>query len=137
MAVEPVSAIESRYAVHCDLKCENVRLTADRQRAVLVDWGMARRIDKQSPMITQGTPLYASPEQLTGYDIDQAWGRARLGPPCDVCFPRSQSFFLRLASPSPPPGQSPHDAPASLWNVPTPLFAGLGAWNLPLRDGLW
>lgn len=49
-----------------------------------MDWGLARRVDQQSASFTEGTILYASPEQLTGYNADQAWGRARLGPPADV-----------------------------------------------------
>ena len=49
-----------------------------------VDWGLARRVNQQSASFTEGTILYASPEQLTGYNADQAWGRARLGPPADV-----------------------------------------------------
>ena len=51
----------------------------------LVDWGMARRLDKPSNgPLTMGTPLYASPEQLTGYDADQAWGRAKLSTGADI-----------------------------------------------------
>ena len=52
--------------------------------AVLVDWGLARQIDRQPAFLQEGTALYASPEQLTGYNADQAWGRAKLGPPADV-----------------------------------------------------
>ena len=52
--------------------------------AVLVDWGLARSVEAQHTFLQQGTPIYASPEQLTGYNADQAWGRARLDPAADV-----------------------------------------------------
>ena len=56
--------------------------TSDYQ--VLVDWGLSRRVEQQPAGLTMGTALYASPEQLTGYNADQAWGRAKLGPAADV-----------------------------------------------------
>lgn len=56
--------------LHCDVKPENVRLQLEGRdgatTAVLVDWGLARRIDKQPEFLQEGTRLYASPEQLTG-----------------------------------------------------------------------
>ena len=76
-----------RGFLHCDLKPANVRLQKGRDgamTAVLVDWGLARQIDKQPAFMQEGTALYASPEQLTGYNADQAWGRAKLGPPADI-----------------------------------------------------
>ena len=36
-----------------------------------MDWGLARRIEHQPAGLTMGTLLYASPEQLTGYNADQ------------------------------------------------------------------
>lgn len=51
---------------------------------MLVDWGLARETMRQPEPITQGTPRYASPEQLTGYSADVAWGRPKLGPSADV-----------------------------------------------------
>ena len=33
---------------------------------------------------SQGSPAYASPEQLTGYNVDDAFGAARLQPATDV-----------------------------------------------------
>ena len=74
----------TRGFLHCDLKPANVRLSKSLDRAVLVDWGMARQLDAQPKVITQGTPSYASPEQLTGYDCDVAWGTAKLHPAADV-----------------------------------------------------
>ena len=48
------------------------------ETAVVVDWGLARQIEQQPPNLMMGTPLYASPEQLTGYNADGlgGWGRA-------------------------------------------------------------
>jgi len=70
--------------VHCDIKPENVRLTADCANAILVDWGYARRIGKQTDPITQGTPAYAAPEQLTGVTADGFSARRTLSPSVDV-----------------------------------------------------
>ncbi|KAL3913682.1 MAG: hypothetical protein SGPRY_007897 [Prymnesium sp.] len=70
--------------VHCDIKPENVRLSADCQNAILVDWGYARRIGKQADPITQGTPAYAAPEQLTGITADGFSARRSLTPSVDV-----------------------------------------------------
>ena len=65
----------ARGYLHADLKPANVRLQEGRDgsmTAVLVDWGMARQIDQQPACLTMGTALYASPEQLTGYNADLA-----------------------------------------------------------------
>ena len=48
---------------------DQVRLDRGCERAVLVDWGMARKRESQpGGTISQGSPAYASPEQLTGYN---------------------------------------------------------------------
>ena len=77
----------ARGFLHGDVKPENVRLRESKtgaMSAVLVDWGMARRMDKQHASVMMGTPLYASPEQLTGHNVDDAFGAARLLPATDV-----------------------------------------------------
>ena len=66
----------TRGLIHCDVKPGNVRLNAACDRAVLTDWGLARRVGSQTDPIRCGTPAYASPEQLTGYDCDSVSGRA-------------------------------------------------------------
>lgn len=74
--------------VHCDVKPENIRLqpitAPGSEHAVLLDWGYARRIGLQSEPITQGTPAYAAPEQLTGYQADGVSARASLSATVDV-----------------------------------------------------
>ena len=74
--------------VHCDVKPANVRLHPRLEyhslHAVLLDWGYARRIGDQSEPITQGSPAYAAPEQLTGYSTDGVCARASLRPAVDV-----------------------------------------------------
>ena len=71
---------------------ENVRLheaNADgsdisNEHAVLLDWGFSRRLGPQSEPISQGTPAYAAPEQLTGYSADGVSARATLAATVDV-----------------------------------------------------
>ena len=68
-----------RGFVHCDIKPQNVRLDKTCTRAVLTDWGFARQAGDQKSPITHGTPAFASPEQLTGYNCDGiCHGRRRL-----------------------------------------------------------
>lgn len=88
---------EERHGSHCQrcLSTSCVHLVPDGRsscllrshvQAVLVDWAMARDIcGSQHDGITQGTPAYASPEQLTGYNPELAWGDTpRLSPSADL-----------------------------------------------------
>ena len=86
-----IGAVRHAHAagfVHCDIKPANVRLHQNLEygslHAVLLDWGYARRIGVQSEPITQGTPAYAAPEQLTGYNTDGVSARQSLQPSVDV-----------------------------------------------------
>lgn len=123
----------ARGFIHCDLKPENVRLRVPDDwdpsdstavTAVLVDWGLARKVDAQSSQLTMGTALYASPEQLTGYNADNAWGRSRLGPPADV-WALGATLFEMLSG-RPPFGGASHEE----------LVANVLALNYHLPDVL-
>lgn len=120
-----------RGFLHGDLKPANVRLreradgSGTIDAAVLVDWGMARRLDKPSNFtIAMGTPLYASPEQLTGYAADQAWGRAKLSAGADV-WSLGITLYEMLV------GRPPFDAPTH-----DKLVANVLSLNYALPDAL-
>lgn len=69
-----LAAAAERGLVHRDIKPEN--LMVDRSGTIKVaDFGLARLLEANSPRMTQagvamGTPLYMSPEQIEGLDVD-------------------------------------------------------------------
>lgn len=71
------SAIEYAHSVgviHRDIKPENVIVTADRETAYLVDFGIALSAEDSKKLTENGyaigTPGYMSPEQIAGKDVD-------------------------------------------------------------------
>jgi predicted Ser/Thr protein kinase len=62
----------ARGIVHRDVKPDNVLLERDAGRALVVDFGIARSVDADTPAsgIRAGTPQYMSPEQIAGGAVD-------------------------------------------------------------------
>ena len=73
-----LAAAHQLEIVHRDLKPENVMIRIEDDRAVILDFGIARLqsdSDEQDPRLTQrgiimGTPMYMSPEQLGNGSLD-------------------------------------------------------------------
>jgi serine/threonine-protein kinase len=65
--------LHSLSLVHRDVKPGNILVTPE-ERAVLVDMGLAKRVDTQANLTTEGvilgTPYYLSPEQAMGENLD-------------------------------------------------------------------
>ena len=77
-----LAAAHEQGLIHRDIKPENILLEEGVERVTITDFGLARSVDDNS--ITQlgsiaGTPMYMSPEQARGEQLDQSSDLFSLG----------------------------------------------------------
>ena len=136
------SALEAAHAarvVHRDLKPANIMLVSQpdgRERLKVLDFGIAKVISETTvaPVsVVMGTPLYASPEQLSlGGRIDGRADNYSLGvilfemlagaPPFNAASAR-EMFHLQTSAPPPPLRKFRPDAPPALESLINRLLA--------------
>ena len=129
---DALDAAHGAGVLHRDLKPDNVYLVADRRGTITVqvlDFGIAKLIDGAGAAVTRsgvqiGTPLFMSPEQWDGGDVDQRTDVYALGVMIHHVltgrFPFESSSPLALmnmhANHAPPPA-SRHGAPPAVDRV--------------------
>ena len=72
--LEGLHEIHAQGLIHRDIKPANIWLTFKTDQVVILDFGLARRVDGQlgltSPSLMMGTPQYISPELARGDELD-------------------------------------------------------------------
>ncbi|MGE0784989.1 MAG: serine/threonine-protein kinase [Sandaracinaceae bacterium] len=118
--LEPLAKAHGKGFIHRDLKPDNVFLAIDeegRERVKLLDFGLARDVDKKGPTrtgITFGTPEYMSPEQ--------AMSARKVRAPGDVWAVGVMLYEL-LSGEHPFSGETPNAVMANAIKEPLPDLA--------------
>lgn len=99
-AGEALEAIHASEIVHCDIKPGNMFVYKDPKKGKksmkLIDFGISRAIGDEREETIAGTPIYMSPEQLTGGTITPASDIYSLGVSLYECLTGSVPFFGSL-----------------------------------------
>jgi serine/threonine-protein kinase len=107
-----LDAVHARGLVHRDVKPGNIVIENGTGRPVLVDFGMALRLDRTDEASPGGTPAYMAPEQAADATGTAATARSDLYALAatafelftgDVVFPRRQAFEALVAHQKEPP----------------------------------
>ena len=131
-AASALDAAHARGLVHRDVKPANLLVAGEppSRHVYLTDFGLARRDGSSTALTTtgqwMGTPDYAAPEQIDGYDLDARTDVYALG-----CV-----LFAALAG-TPPFGDRPRMAKAAAHlHEPPPTLRSLRA-SVPPRSSRW
>ena len=69
-----LAAAHSKNLIHRDIKPANIWIDSERNRAIILDFGLVRVADDETQMtetgMIAGTPNYMSPEQTRGCEVD-------------------------------------------------------------------
>ncbi len=126
-----LDAVHEGHLVHRDVKPGNIVLEASTGRAVLIDFGLARRKSASSPRfsITAGTPMYMAPEQARDPDGTKVTPRAdQYALACTV--------FEMLAGRPVFLGNDVYEILLSHFKTPPPRISSLKPELAPLDDAL-
>ncbi|GEM_PF-560541 len=115
--------------IHRDIKPDNIMVVDDEQKAMVMDFGIARVADstlKTQTGVSMGTPKYMSPEQARGQHVDARSDLYSLGVVLYACatgelpFDGDSPFTVALKhmqEPPPPPREKAPDLPQALEDI--------------------